>query len=44
MLELFHHIQPLVGEGEAFYRYELEAFLRQLGLQATSQVDFATPP
>ena len=44
MLELFHHIQPLVGEGEAFYRYELEAFMRQLGLQAASQVDPATPP
>lgn len=44
MLELFHHIQPLVGEGEAFYRYELEAFLRQLGLQATSQVDLTAPP
>jgi AcrR family transcriptional regulator len=33
MLELFNHIQPLVGEGEAFYRYELEAFMRQLGLR-----------
>jgi AcrR family transcriptional regulator len=36
MLELFHHIQPLVGDGEHFYRYELEGFLRQLGLRAAS--------
>lgn len=44
MLELFNHIQPLVGAGEAFYRYELEAFLRQLGLRATSQVEPPSPP
>ena len=43
MLELFHHIQPLVGEGEAFYRYELEAFLRQLGLQASPSTGTAPP-
>lgn len=34
LLELFHHIQPLVGDGEAFYRYEMDAFARHLGLQA----------
>ena len=39
MLELFHHVQPLVGEGKVFYRYELEAFLRQLGLQAPSWME-----
>jgi hypothetical protein len=33
MLELFQHIQPLVGDGESFYRYELRAFLQQLGLR-----------
>ena len=30
MLELFHHLQPLVGDGAAFYRYEIIAFLQQL--------------
>lgn len=33
LLELFHHIQPLLGDGEAFYRYELDAFARCLGLK-----------
>ena len=33
LLELFHHIQPLVGDGEAFYRYEMDAFARHLGLR-----------
>jgi AcrR family transcriptional regulator len=33
LLELFHHIQPLVGDGEAFYRYEMDAFARRLGLR-----------
>jgi len=32
MLELFHHIQPLVGDGAAFYRYEIDAFLERLGM------------
>ena len=43
MLELFHHIQPLVGEGEAFYRYELEAFMRQLGLRLAPGKDSPPP-
>ena len=43
MLELFQHIQPLVGDGEAFYRYELEAFLRQLGLQTDPSTGTAPP-
>jgi AcrR family transcriptional regulator len=34
MLELFHHIQPLVGDGETFYRYEIDAFARRLGMGA----------
>ena len=38
MLELFHHIQPLVGEGADFYRHEVEGMLKHLGLQ-TSSVD-----
>ena len=33
MLELFHHIQPLIGDPGEFYRYELEAMLRHLGLK-----------
>ena len=32
MLELFHHLQPLVGDGATFYRYEILAFLQQLGM------------
>jgi hypothetical protein len=43
MLELFHHIQPLVGEGEAFYRYELETFMRQLGLRLAPGKDSPPP-
>ncbi len=34
MLELFHHLQPLVGDVGVFYRYEIEAFLERLGLAA----------
>jgi AcrR family transcriptional regulator len=36
MLELFHHIQPLVGDGETFYRYEIDAFAERLGLMRES--------
>jgi AcrR family transcriptional regulator len=43
MLELFNHIQPLVGEGETFYRYELEAFMRQLGLHLAPEKDSPPP-
>jgi AcrR family transcriptional regulator len=32
LLELFGHLEPLVGGGEAFYRYELEAFAERLNL------------
>ena len=32
MLELFHHLQPLVGDAGAFYRYEVDAFAQRLGL------------
>jgi hypothetical protein len=32
MLELFHHTQPTVGDTEAFYRHEVNAYLDQLGL------------
>lgn len=34
MLELFGHIQPLVGEGPDFFRLEVEAFARHLGMAA----------
>jgi AcrR family transcriptional regulator len=33
MLELFEHIQPLVGDPAAFYRYEVRALLQRLGLR-----------
>lgn len=32
MLELFHHLQPLVGDGAEFYRHEIVAFLQQMGM------------
>ena len=37
MLELFEHLGPVVGDGAAFYRYELGAFLQQLGMTAGIQ-------
>ena len=33
MLELFHLLQPVVGDTEAFYRVEVLTMLRQIGLQ-----------
>jgi AcrR family transcriptional regulator len=45
MLELFEHLSPVVGDSAAFYRHELGAFFRQLGM--TSQNDWrgaASPP
>ena len=33
MLELFHHLQPMVGDGGTFYRYEVVAFLQQMGME-----------
>jgi AcrR family transcriptional regulator len=33
MLELFEHIQPLVGDPAEFYRYEVGALLQRLGLR-----------
>jgi AcrR family transcriptional regulator len=33
MLELFEHIQPLVGEPAEFYRYEVGALLQRLSLR-----------
>jgi AcrR family transcriptional regulator len=30
LLELFGHLQPLVGDGRTFYQYELEAFAQYL--------------
>jgi AcrR family transcriptional regulator len=34
MMELFGHIQPLVGEGPDFFRLEIEAFARHMGMLA----------
>jgi AcrR family transcriptional regulator len=31
-LEMYHHLQPLIGDCATFYSYEVAAFLRQLGL------------
>ncbi|MCL4827978.1 MAG: TetR/AcrR family transcriptional regulator [Caldilinea sp.] len=36
MLELFHHLQPLVGDAAALYRYEIDALVQHLGLTTTS--------
>jgi AcrR family transcriptional regulator len=33
LLELFEHIQPLVGDPAEFYRYEVRALLQRLGLR-----------
>lgn len=36
MLELFHHIQPLLNDTTAFYRYEMKNLLHSVGLDLTS--------
>jgi AcrR family transcriptional regulator len=36
-LEMYHHLQPLVGDTAAMYRYEMTAFLGQLGLTPARQ-------
>lgn len=33
MLELFHHIQPVAGDMDAFYQIQVEDMLRSMGLQ-----------
>jgi AcrR family transcriptional regulator len=33
MLELFEHLQPLVGDPAEFYQYEIRALLQRLGLR-----------
>lgn len=33
LLEMFHHLQPLVGDCATLYRYEITAFLQQMGLR-----------
>lgn len=37
MLELFGHLGPVVGDAAAFYRYELDAFWRQLDNSGASK-------
>jgi hypothetical protein len=32
LLEMFGHLEPLVGDGEIFYRYQVDAFAQRLGL------------
>ncbi len=34
MLELFHHLQPVVGDVGALYAYEIRAFHKRLGMRA----------
>jgi len=34
MLELFHHLQPVIGDGGALYEYEIHAFHQRLGLRS----------
>lgn len=36
-LEMYGHLQPLVGDPAALYRYEMTAFLAQLGLTPASE-------
>ena len=36
-LEMFHHLQPLVGDCATLYRYEMIAFLHQLGLTPSNR-------
>lgn len=33
MLELFHHLQPMVGDPGTLYRFEMTAFLKRIGLK-----------
>lgn len=35
MLELFQHLQPVIGDPGALYRYEIRAFHQRLGLSAS---------
>ena len=37
MLELFEHLEPLVGDAAEFYRYEVCALLERLGLRRQGQ-------
>ncbi len=36
MLELFHHIQPVVGDSATFYRVQMVAMFREMGLVGQS--------
>ncbi len=38
-LEMYGHLQPLVGDPAALYRYEMTAFLGQLGLTPANEGD-----
>ena len=38
-LEMYHHLQPLVGDPAAMYRYEMAAFLGQLGLTSDKNTE-----
>ena len=33
MLELFHHLQPVIGDSGALYEYEIHAFHQRLGMR-----------
>jgi AcrR family transcriptional regulator len=34
MLELFHHLQPVIGDAGSLYEYEIRAFHQRLGLRS----------
>jgi AcrR family transcriptional regulator len=36
MLELFHHLQPVIGDAGALYEYEIRAFHQRLGMRFES--------
>ncbi len=36
-LEMYHHLQPLVGDAAALYRYEINALLHYLGMATTTR-------
>lgn len=38
MLELFHHIQPVIGDPGELYKYEIEAFFERVGINNGSQM------
>lgn len=40
-LELFNHLQPLVGDAAALYRYEIDALVQSLGMSIAPEENHA---